>query len=276
MQGRGTGAHASSQVCSHAGRWDTAGAGEEGCAPGVGPCAIKMTLAGSSGGEGRQLPPLLLPPTASSGQEDPEQSQALRMKVQVLMVTSLLLVLLFSAPEPSEALRGRASAPERQSGPGGHAEDCPGDGRDNLPRQGLEGSRPPASVWELVGEAPPSSGSPSKAMAKPQPGSGAQDPPGKLRRLPRQPSRSRSPGLSPHLKGHGKFNGDTHSCHGIQSRPCQKPSDCGGCLGLYTCKLPAGTCDLKAVSRQRGGFLQSVQSPDGRRVLRIPQQHSST
>lgn len=43
-----------------------------------------------------------------------------------------------------------------------------------------------------------------------------------------------------------------HSCHSIQSRPCQKPSDCGGCLGLYTCKLPASTCDLKAISRQRG------------------------
>ncbi|KAJ7410526.1 pseudouridine-metabolizing bifunctional protein C1861.05-like isoform X1 [Willisornis vidua] len=43
-----------------------------------------------------------------------------------------------------------------------------------------------------------------------------------------------------------------HSCHNIQSRPCQKPSDCGGCLGLYTCKLPPGTCNLKAVSRQRG------------------------
>ncbi|KAI6079873.1 Pseudouridine-metabolizing bifunctional protein-like isoform X3 [Aix galericulata] len=43
-----------------------------------------------------------------------------------------------------------------------------------------------------------------------------------------------------------------HSCHGIQRRPCQKPADCGGCLGLYTCKLPAGTCGLKAVSWQRG------------------------
>lgn len=42
-----------------------------------------------------------------------------------------------------------------------------------------------------------------------------------------------------------------HSCRGIQSRPCQKPSDCSGCLGLYTCR-PPGTCGLKAVSRQRG------------------------
>ncbi|KAM6092557.1 uncharacterized protein LJ206_005546 [Theristicus caerulescens] len=100
-------------------------------------------------------------------------------------------------------------------------------------------------------------------------------PPGRPWRLPRQPPRGRSPRLSHHLKGHGKFNGDTHSCHGIQSRPCQKPSDCSGCLGLYTCKLPASTCDLKAVSRQRGGFLQSIQSPEGRRVLLIPEQHGS-
>jgi len=57
----------------------------------------------------------------------------------------------------------------------------------------------------------------------------------------RKPPDHRSPSLPPQ-----------HSCPGIQSRPCQKPSDCGGCLGLYTCKPPAGTCTLKAVSRQRG------------------------
>ncbi|XP_074438496.1 uncharacterized protein LOC141741553 [Larus michahellis] len=236
-----------------------------------------MTSAGSSGREERQLPPLLLPPTASAGQEDAEQSQALRMKVQALTVTALLLVLLSSAPAPSEAVGGRAGTRERQPGPGSHGEDprAPGDGGDNLPSQGSEGSHPLSGAWEVMGEASPSSRSPSKAMAKPPLGSSKQDPLGKLRRLPRQPSRSRSPGLSHHLKGHGKFNGDTHSCHGIHSRPCQKPSDCGGCLGLYTCKLPAGTCDLKAVSRQRGGFLQSLQSPEGRRVLLILEQHGS-
>ncbi|KAM6293059.1 uncharacterized protein LJ264_016447 [Porphyrio hochstetteri] len=122
----------------------------------------------------------------------------------------------------------------------------------------------------------PSSGFPSKWMAKPPPGGSGQERAGKARRLPPQPSRSRSPGLSHHLKGYGKFNGDTHSCHHIQSRPCQKPSDCGGCLGLYTCKLPAGTCNLKAVSWQRGGFLQSIRSAEGHRVLLLPEQHSST
>lgn len=211
-QGRGTGAHASSRVCSQAGRWDTAGAGEKGCAPGVGPCTIKMTSAGSSGREERQLLPLLLPPTALSGQEDPEQSQTLRMKVQALTVTALL-VLLCSALAPSEALGGRAGTPERQPGAGGPGKDSwpPEDGADDLPGQGSEGSSFPASAWEVMGEAPPGSGSPSKAMAKIPGASGKQGPPGKPRRLPPQPSRSRSPGLSHHLKGHGKFNGDTVS-----------------------------------------------------------------
>ncbi|XP_064313282.1 uncharacterized protein LOC135314332 [Phalacrocorax carbo] len=199
------------------------------------------------------------------------------MKSPALRVTALLLVLLSLALAPSEALGGRAGAPDRQPGPGSHGEDPqpPGDGGDNLPRQGSEGSHLMAGVWKLAGKAPPGSGSPSKAVDKPPLGSGEQDPPSKPWRLPARSSRSRSPGRSHHLKGHGKFNGDTHSCHSIQSRPCQKPSDCGGCLGLYTCKLPAGTCDLKAVSRQRGGFLQSVQSPEGRRVLPIPAQHGS-
>lgn len=187
--------------------------GGKGCAPGVGPCAIKMTSAGSSGREERQFPPLLLPPTASAGQEDAEQSQALRMKVQALMVTALLLVLLSSAPAPSEAVGGRAGTRERQPGTGSHGEDprAPGDGGDNLPSQGSEGSHPLSGAWEVMGEASPSSRSPSKAMAKPPLGSSKQDPLGKLRRLPRQPSRSRSLGLSHHLKGHGKFNGDTVS-----------------------------------------------------------------
>ncbi|GAB0176968.1 hypothetical protein GRJ2_000162000 [Grus japonensis] len=199
------------------------------------------------------------------------------MKVQVLTVAVFLVVLLCSALAPSEALGGRAGALERQPGAGSPGEDSwpPGDRGNNLPGQGTEGSHPPASAWEVMGEALPRSRSPSKAVAKPPLGSGEQDPPGKPRRLPPQPSRSRSPGLSHRLKGHGKFNGDTHSCHGIQSRPCQKPSDCGGCLGLYTCKLPAGTCDLKAVSRQRGGFLQVIQSPEGRGVLLVLEQHGS-
>ncbi|KAJ1166622.1 hypothetical protein NDU88_007021 [Pleurodeles waltl] len=63
-----------------------------------------------------------------------------------------------------------------------------------------------------------------------------------------------------HLRGHGRFNADTHSCAEIQSRVCQKPSDCDGCLGLYTCKLAVGKCDFKSLSRKTGTFYQSLQS----------------
>ncbi|XP_035198657.1 skin secretory protein xP2-like [Oxyura jamaicensis] len=175
------------------------------------------------------------------------------MKVQVLTAAALLLVQLSSAPAQAEAWGGSL---EWQPGAGGPPEaPRPGPGGDTLPGQGAESSHPLAGAWEAPAEAPQNPGAPSKAM-----GSGQQDPPSELRRRLPQPSRSRSLGLSHHLKGHGKFNADTHSCHGIQHRPCQKPSDCGGCLGLYTCKLPAGTCGLKAVSWQRGGFLRSIQS----------------
>ncbi|XP_053799468.1 uncharacterized protein LOC128788449 [Vidua chalybeata] len=252
----------SSWVCLQAGRWDTAGAGEEGCAPKVCPCTIKITLAGSRVRGKKQLPPLLLTATALSRQKDPEQRQDLRMNVQALAVTTLLLVLLCSAPALSGTLGSQASNLERQAG-AGFPEEAPwppGDGGDKLPGQGSERSHPLASAWKVMREAHPSSRSLSKAMAKALLGSGEQVAPGKPWRLPLQPSRSRMARLSHHLKDYGKFNSDTHSCHSIQSRPCQKPSDCGGCLGLYTCKLPAGTCNLKSVSRQRGGFLQSIQS----------------
>ncbi|XP_070612428.1 uncharacterized protein [Erythrolamprus reginae] len=56
-----------------------------------------------------------------------------------------------------------------------------------------------------------------------------------------------------------RITSTSHSCPGIQLKACRKPSDCDGCLGLYTCKLPKGRCDLKAVSRQTGGFLRSIQ-----------------
>ncbi|XP_075285494.1 uncharacterized protein LOC142362308 isoform X2 [Opisthocomus hoazin] len=193
------------------------------------------------------------------------------MKSPAAPVTALLLVLL------SSALGGRAGAPERQPGAGGHGEDPwpPGDGGDNLPRDSSEGSRLTASTREAMGEVPPGPKPPSKATAKAPLGSSEQHRSRKPRGLPPQPSRSRTPGLSHLLKGHGRFNGDTHSCPGIQSRPCQKPSDCGGCLGLYTCKPPTGTCALKAVSRQRGGFLRSIRSAEGRRVPLIPQQRGS-
>lgn len=185
------------------------------------------------------------------------------MSVQALTVTTLLLVLLCSAPAPSGALGSQPGNLERQARLGGPEEAPwpPGDGGDKLPGQGSERSHPLASAWKVMREAHPSSRVRSKAAAKAVLGSGEQVAPGKPWRLPLQPSRSRIARLSHHLKDFGKFNSDTHSCHSIQSRPCQRPSDCGGCLGLYTCKLPAGTCHLKSVSRQRGGFLQSIQSP---------------
>ncbi|XP_056364750.1 uncharacterized protein LOC130262022 [Oenanthe melanoleuca] len=188
----------------------------------------------------------------------PEQRQDLRMNVQALTVTTLLLVLLC----PSGALGLQASNLERQAGAGGPGEAPwpPGDGGDKLPGQGSERSHALAKAWKAMREAQPGSRS-SKAMAKALQGRGEQLPPGKPWRLPGQPSRSRTARLSHQLSDFGKFNSDTHSCHSIQSQPCQKPSDCGGCLGLYTCKLPAGTCSLKSVSRQTGGFLQSLQSP---------------
>ncbi|XP_066854182.1 uncharacterized protein [Anser cygnoides] len=191
------------------------------------------------------------------------------MKVQVLTAAALLLVQLSSAPAQAEAQGGSL---ERQPGAGGPPE-APrpaGDGRDTLPGQGAEGSHPLAGAWEVLAEPPQIPGAPSKAT-----GSGQQDPPSELRRRPPQPPRRRSLGLSHHLKGHGKFNADTHSCRGIQRRPCQKPSDCGGCLGLYTCKLPAGTCGLKAVSWQRGGFLRSIQSTGQHAGTLLPEPHGS-
>lgn len=135
------------------------------------------------------------------------------MKVQALRVTVLLLVLLCSAPAPSETLGGWARDLERQLGAGAPGEDPrpPADGGDNLPWQGSDGSHPLASAWEVMEEVPPSSRSPSKATTKPTRGSGDQDLPRKPRRVPPQPSRSRSPGLSHLQKGYGKFNGDTVS-----------------------------------------------------------------
>lgn len=203
------------------------------------------------------------------------------MKVQVLTALPLLLAQLSLAPAQAEARGGSLQRQPRGWGPP-EAPHPAGSGGDTLLGQAAEDSHPLAGAWEVLAEPPQA---PSEAR-----GSGQQGPPSQLRRRPPQPSRSRSLGLSQHLKGHGKFNADTvsaspargaltgtslpravcfglktkagtastslpplqHSCHGIQRRPCQKPSDCSGCLGLYTCKLPAGTCGLKAVSWQRG------------------------
>lgn len=236
-QGRGIRAHGSSWVCSQAGRWDTAGAGEKGCAPKLWPCAIKITLAGSRVREKKQLLLLLLAPTALSRQEDPEQRQEPRMNVQVLTVTMLLLVLLCSAPAPSGALGLQAGNLERQAGTGG-PEEAPwlsGHGGDKLPGQGSESSHPLANAWKAMREVQPSSRSSSKALAKALLGTGEQLPPGKPWRLPLQPSRSRMARLSHHLRDYGKFNSDTVStaCPGtaglvLGGAGCQGGSDSTG------------------------------------------------
>ncbi|KAF1372671.1 hypothetical protein PFLUV_G00268320 [Perca fluviatilis] len=56
----------------------------------------------------------------------------------------------------------------------------------------------------------------------------------------------------------GKFNSDTHGCSGVQTRSCSASSDCSGCLGLYTCNLLLGTCQLKGLSQQTDKFLQTL------------------
>nr|XP_038037477.1 uncharacterized protein LOC119717371 [Anas platyrhynchos] len=234
------------------------GGGTQLC-PGAGSLRYKSDSSNRVGEE-QQPRPLLLPPAAS------HSCQALMMKVQVLTVLPLLLAQLSLAPAQAEARGGSLQRQPRGWGPP-EAPHPAGSGGDTLLGQGAEGSHPLAGAWEVLAEPPQA---PSEAR-----GSGQQGPPSQLRRRPPQPSRSRSLGLSQHLKGHGKFNADTHSCHGIQRRPCQKPSDCSGCLGLYTCKLPAGTCGLKAVSWQRGGFLRSIQSAGWHTGTLLPEPRGS-
>ncbi|KAM3926647.1 uncharacterized protein RB166_009453 [Leptodactylus fuscus] len=65
-----------------------------------------------------------------------------------------------------------------------------------------------------------------------------------------------------HTSEHGTFNQDTYSCDDIMSRPCKRPSDCYGCLGLFTCLLPQGRCDFKSVAKQTGIFYQSLQQDE--------------
>ncbi|KAK5849134.1 hypothetical protein PBY51_008798 [Eleginops maclovinus] len=56
----------------------------------------------------------------------------------------------------------------------------------------------------------------------------------------------------------GRFNSDTHGCSGIQARSCSGFSECSGCLGLYTCNLTLGGCQLKGLSQQTEKFLQTL------------------
>ncbi|KAA8580413.1 hypothetical protein FQN60_005948 [Etheostoma spectabile] len=60
------------------------------------------------------------------------------------------------------------------------------------------------------------------------------------------------------MRHFGKFNSDTHGCSGVQTRSCSASSDCTGCLGLYTCNLLLGMCQLKGLSQQTDKFLQTL------------------
>uniref|UniRef100_UPI00398ED3BA uncharacterized protein isoform X2 n=1 Tax=Pristiophorus japonicus TaxID=55135 RepID=UPI00398ED3BA len=45
-------------------------------------------------------------------------------------------------------------------------------------------------------------------------------------------------------------------CANIESRSCNRVSECRGCLGLYTCNIPLAKCELKGVSKKTDGFIQ--------------------
>lgn len=170
------------------------GGGTRPC-PGAGSLRYKSDSSNRVGEE-QQPRPLLLPPAAS------HSCQALMMKVQALTALPLLLVQLSLAPAQAEAWGGSLEGQPRGWGPP-EAPHPAGSGGDTLLGQGAEGSHPLAGAWEVLAEPPQA---PSEAR-----GSGQQGPPSQLRRRPPQPSRSRSLGLSQHLKGHGKFNADTVS-----------------------------------------------------------------
>ncbi|KAJ7329106.1 hypothetical protein JRQ81_015280 [Phrynocephalus forsythii] len=124
-----------------------------------------------------------------------------------------------------------------------------------------ETRRPHSPRWPKAEKAAGAGGrAQSNVMRKAVLGTRKEKASGKIQVPPLSPSKTRSQGLQTHLDGHGEFNMDMSSCPGIQLKTCRKPSDCDGCLGLYTCKLPRGKCDLKAVSRQTGSFFRSIQN----------------
>ncbi|CAM5080188.1 unnamed protein product [Natator depressus] len=176
------------------------------------------------------------------------------MKVYAVTTIAVLLVQLSFLVQAGDE-KGLV-APEKQVG----AERArkapqPSDGGEKAPEGSSVRCQPAARVQKKAGEDGVGARSHSKLLSKPQRESSKQKATSKL-----QPPKSNSPASSNHLEGHGKFNTDTYSCPGIQSKTCQKPSDCDGCLGLYTCKLPQGKCGLKAVSRKTGGFYQCIQN----------------
>ncbi|KAG9280294.1 hypothetical protein AMEX_G2982 [Astyanax mexicanus] len=59
---------------------------------------------------------------------------------------------------------------------------------------------------------------------------------------------------------YGQFNSDKSGCSGIKSGRCSEPSDCSGCLGLYTCNVSNHKCRLKGRSHSRSRFLKSLEN----------------
>ncbi|KAK7129921.1 hypothetical protein R3I93_019535 [Phoxinus phoxinus] len=57
---------------------------------------------------------------------------------------------------------------------------------------------------------------------------------------------------------YGQFNSDTSGCSAIETKTCSNLLDCAGCLGLYSCNVALGKCQLKGLSRKSGGFYQSL------------------
>ncbi|KAJ7987971.1 hypothetical protein DPEC_G00318790 [Dallia pectoralis] len=57
----------------------------------------------------------------------------------------------------------------------------------------------------------------------------------------------------------GRFNSDTHGCRGIQSKSCSSHGHCAGCLGLYTCHVDLGKCQMKGLSQKtESKFFQTL------------------
>ncbi|XP_061494778.1 uncharacterized protein LOC133390351 [Rhineura floridana] len=204
----------------------------------------------------QQAPRQQQPFTQITGIENPRPK---RMRIATMATFAVLSIQFCMLAQASGKLAGKGQVAEKD--PAGAV----GTRKSLHPSQ--EGDREPEvrrepSPWlqKAAEEAGAGGRAHSKAASKPRLGNIQQKASGKKKIPQRPPPKSKSQGLQSHLKGYGKFNTDTYSCPGIQFKACKKPSDCDGCLGLYTCKLPRGKCDLKAVSHETGGFFQSIQN----------------
>ncbi|XP_010861970.2 uncharacterized protein LOC105005609 isoform X4 [Esox lucius] len=63
----------------------------------------------------------------------------------------------------------------------------------------------------------------------------------------------------------GHFNSDTGGCSGIQGRSCSRRGQCAGCLGLFTCHVELGKCQMKGLSqRTESKFFQTLNEAQSR------------